>query len=58
MFSLSHITLEVCISAAGQILPSMVIFEGNLPLVTGQEGWPEDWLYARSENGAKYYIFF
>lgn len=49
--TLSHVTVEMCISASGQIIPPMVIFESSLPLLTAQDEWPTTWTYAVSDNG-------
>lgn len=53
--SLTHVTLEVCINAAGSILPTMVIFEGSMPSIAAQNGWKQTWTYGATKNGKTYF---
>ena len=46
-----HITVNVCTSASGVVLPPMIIFEKHFPSGHYSENGPEDCLYAKSPNG-------
>ena len=46
-----HITVNVCASASGQVLPPMVIFEQCFPSGHYSKDGPPDCLYAKSPNG-------
>lgn len=46
-----HITVNVCCSASGLILPPMIIFEKCFPSGNYSECGPDDCLYAKSPNG-------
>ena len=38
-------------SASGQVIPPLIIFEKSLPLVSCDDGWPENWHYVATSNG-------
>lgn len=46
-----HITVNVCCSASGQVLPPMIIFEKCFPSGHYSQFGPDDCLYAKSPNG-------
>ena len=46
-----HITTHVCVSASGQVLPPMIIFEKNWPSAPYARQGPLNTLYATSLNG-------
>ncbi|XP_013405978.1 tigger transposable element-derived protein 2 isoform X2 [Lingula anatina] len=47
----NHVTVVECGSAAGQLLPPMIIFEGCPPAPEATQQGPEDALYGSSESG-------
>ena len=46
-----HITVNCCVSAAGQVLPPMIIFEKAFPSSPHFREGPTNALYAKSPNG-------
>ena len=51
MASFDHITAMECISAAGHMLPSFLIFEKSFPMASVAEDLPRGWQYGYSPNG-------
>ena len=41
----------MCISAAGKVMPTFVIYEKNLPLLAVNDDLPQGWLHGVSPNG-------
>ncbi|XP_066285774.1 uncharacterized protein [Branchiostoma lanceolatum] len=46
-----HVTVMACVSAAGAVLPPMVIYDKNLPSGRFSEGGPPGAVYAHSASG-------
>ena len=46
-----HITIHCCISASGESLPPMIIYQKNFPSGAYTRGGPPNTLYAKSPNG-------
>ena len=46
-----HITVQCCISASGQVIPPMLIYEKSFPSGNYVEKGPEGAIYAKSANG-------
>ncbi|CAC5415213.1 unnamed protein product [Mytilus coruscus] len=51
MTDYEHITLLACASAAGGLMPNMLIFTKSLPCGRYASEMPKDWFYATAENG-------
>ena len=50
-FILDHVTSVHCASAAGNLLPTMIIYKGCVPQWIQSEGLPSDWVVCSSESG-------
>lgn len=51
LFSNTHVTLHMCISADGKVIPSFVIFEKSFPHTAYKDGVPGNWMLAYSDSG-------